>query len=308
MEPKDIQPGMKFNHWEVIKFDHINKKRIRYFLCKCDVCGNIKPVRGSSLISGYSKACCKKCSHSLVGQKFGEWEVLKRDPSNPRNYICKCSCGTIRSVSGSSLSTGGTLSCGCLSRLHTKEKNRKNAESHIGEKYGRLTIIDCFVKIMKSGEQKYYYKCKCDCGSTVDVWGANLFNGTTFSCGCLNSKANEFMDKILTKEKINFKREYKFENCKDKNPLPFDFAIFNQVGELIGLMELNGSQHYCASGTGWKTPERVAYTQKHDYIKRLFCEENRIPFLVIPYQFFNELEKFLKTSDFWKIITKNSND
>ena len=39
MTPSEIQPGMKFNHWEVIKFDHKNKHGVLYFLCKCDVCG-----------------------------------------------------------------------------------------------------------------------------------------------------------------------------------------------------------------------------------------------------------------------------
>lgn len=124
----------------------------------------------------------------------------------------------------------------------------------------------------------------------------------------MNSKANELMDKILTQKNIPFKREYKFEDCKDKQSLPFDFAIFNSVGELIGLIELNGSLHYSTSGTGWNTPKRLLYQQKHDYIKRLFCEKNNIPFLVIPYQYFDNIEKFLITSDFWQIIIKNFND
>jgi hypothetical protein len=67
MTPSQIEPGMKFNHWEVIKFDHTNEHRIKYFLCKCDVCGNIRPVRATALISGQSKACSKSCSASLVG-------------------------------------------------------------------------------------------------------------------------------------------------------------------------------------------------------------------------------------------------
>mgnify|MGYP003369435591 FL=1 len=303
MTPSEIKPGMKFNHWEVIKFDHVNKHRILYYLCKCDVCGTIRPVRGSSLISGYSKACSQKCSDNLYGQKFGRWTVLKQDKSKKRNYICKCDCGTVRSIYGPSLKYGNTLSCGCASREHTKKKNRDSAESHIGEKYGWLTIEKCFLK-----GNTYWYNCKCGCGNTVEVIGKNLFNGNTSSCGCMNSKANELTAKILDKYNICYKREYRFEDCKDKKPLPFDFAVFNEEGELTGLIELNGSLHYSTSGTSWDTKDRLLYQQKHDYIKRAFCEKNRIPFLIVPYWFFNELEKFIITSDFWVIITKNFND
>lgn len=303
MTPSEIKPGMKFNHWTVIKYDHTNEHRVKYFLCKCDVCGKIKPVRGTSLISGESKACSKKCSHELTGLRFGLWTVLKRDPSNPRNYICKCDCGTIRSVYGSALSSGMTKSCGCLSQEHTKMLNKAKAESHIGQKYGLLTVEK---PILKDGN--YYYQCKCECGNQTVVLGKNLFNGNTYSCGCINSKANEQMAKLLTKLNIPFKREYKFSDCADQRPLPFDFALFNREGELIGLIENNGSQHYSARGTQWNTPERLIYVQKHDYIKQKFAEDNHIPLLIIPYEYFDTMETFLKTSDFWKIIIRNFND
>ena len=37
MTPSEIMPDMKFGHWKVIKYDHTNKHRIKYFLCKCQV-------------------------------------------------------------------------------------------------------------------------------------------------------------------------------------------------------------------------------------------------------------------------------
>ena len=303
MTPSEIKPEMKFGHWEVIKFDHTNEHRIKYFLCKCDVCGTYRPVRATSLINGTSTACSSECKKNMIGQKYGKWTVIAKDNSRPRYYICKCECGTKKSVYGSSLTTGKSLSCGCYKIEKNKEKNKENAKAHIGEKYGNLTIYDYELR-----QEGYWYKCHCDCGNNTIVLGKRLFYGMTNSCGCLNSKANELMDKLLTSKNIPFKREYKFEDCKDKAPLPFDFAIFNKENELIGLIELNGSLHYSTSGTGWDTPERLIRQQKHDYIKRLFCEQNKIPFLVIPYQFFNELEKFLITSDFWQIIIKNFND
>lgn len=303
MTPSEIKPDMIFGNWKVIKYDHANEHRVKYFLCECLVCGTKRPVRGTSLIAGTSTACSKECADSLIGQKFGRWTVLKLDKSKKRYYICRCDCGTVRSVFKGSLKNGATKSCGCLKTELQKERNKENAKAHIGEKYGKLTVLDTELK-----NNNYYYKCKCDCGNEVVVLGKNLFFGTTTSCGCINSKANEEMARILTKLNIPYKREYRFENCKDKAPLPFDFALFNNQQELIGLIENNGSQHYSARGTQWNTPERLIYTQKHDYIKQQFAEQNKIPLLIIPYQFFNELEKFLTTSEFWQIIIKNFND
>lgn len=303
MTPSDIKPDMKFGHWIVIKYDHTNKHRIKYFLCKCEVCGNIRAVRASALLNGTSTSCSKECSNSLLGLTFGKWKVLKKDLSRSRYYICKCECGTIKSVFGPSLKNGTSKSCGCLKRQENINRHKKNAESHIGEKYGNLEILSCYMK-----NEEYYYKCKCDCGNTAEVSGKRLFSGVTTSCGCINSKANELMAKILNKYNINYKREYRFEDCRDKLPLPFDFALFNKENELIGLIENNGSQHYSSRGTQWNTPERLVYTQKHDYIKQKFAEDSKIPLLIIPYQFFNDLEKFLISSDFWQIIIKNFND
>lgn len=260
MTPSEIQPGMKFGHWEVIKFDHSNKHRIKYFLCKCDVCGNIRPVRGTALLNGTSTACSKACSASIIGQKFGRWTVLKHDTSRPRYVICRCDCGTIRSVFSGSLKQGATLSCGCYKGENTKVRY--------------ISLVNEYCNIL----------------TTKD--------------------ANMRMDKLLTRFNIPFKKQYRFEDCKDKGTLPFDFALFNNAGELIGLIENNGDQHYSARGTQWNSPERLLYIQKHNYIKQKFAEDNHIPLLIIPYQYFEEkdMEKFLMTSDFWNIIIKNFND
>jgi hypothetical protein len=53
----------------------------------------------------------------LTGQSFGEWTVLREGERNPtRNttrWVCKCSCGTERSVSTGMLMAGESKSCGC---------------------------------------------------------------------------------------------------------------------------------------------------------------------------------------------------
>lgn len=58
--------------------------------------------------------------HDLTGDSFGRWMVLARaktrtSPSGQRRtyWLCKCSCGQVREVLASMLTTAGSVSCGC---------------------------------------------------------------------------------------------------------------------------------------------------------------------------------------------------
>lgn len=54
----------------------------------------------------------------LTGRRFGRLTVLQRGPSAGRKarWMVRCECGTAKLVSGSSLCSGGTVSCGCARR------------------------------------------------------------------------------------------------------------------------------------------------------------------------------------------------
>jgi len=55
----------------------------------------------------------------LLGRKFGRWTVI-RDSKIRRHgnivWLCKCECGQLRRIIGSSLKCGHTKSCGCLQK------------------------------------------------------------------------------------------------------------------------------------------------------------------------------------------------
>lgn len=55
----------------------------------------------------------------------------------------------------------------------------------IGNKYGKLTPLE----IVGTKRGSLLYRCKCDCGNTIDVVSRCLINGNTRSCGCLRSKS-----------------------------------------------------------------------------------------------------------------------
>lgn len=57
-------------------------------------------------------------------------------------------------------------------------------KNYIGEKYGKLTILE----FMYKKNSHYYYKCKCDCGNEKIIALASLRNGNTKSCGCYHKE------------------------------------------------------------------------------------------------------------------------
>jgi len=70
----------------------------------------------------------------LTGRKFGEWSVLHFDETSYAKkhgrYICRCSCGTEKSVIGYSLTAGKSKSCGCKANQGVKGINKIHGMSH----------------------------------------------------------------------------------------------------------------------------------------------------------------------------------
>ena len=65
----------------------------------------------------------KKCI-DLTGQKFGRLTVIKRAENKGGKvyWLCKCECGNEKVIRGTSLKSGATMSCGCLTSEKTKER------------------------------------------------------------------------------------------------------------------------------------------------------------------------------------------
>lgn len=64
----------------------------------------------------------------LTGQKFGRWTVIRRSFPNGNKkqpkWLCKCECGTEKTIIGQSLRVGTSRSCGCLNSEATSKRNR----------------------------------------------------------------------------------------------------------------------------------------------------------------------------------------
>lgn len=94
----------------------------------------------------------------------------------------------------------------------------------------------------------------------------------------------------MDKHGVECEQEKRFKTCRDKKPLPFDFFIpdYNLI------IEYDGEQHFKTrffDNVSFKSS--LEYTQYHDELKTLWCEENGFELLRISYKDFNNIEDIL---------------
>ena len=89
-----------------------------------------------------------------------------------------------------------------------------------GMKFGRLTVIGKAPGEYISGKtRRSVWECRCECGNTKTVIGANLRAGLTRSCGCLQ------------RETVTKNREGR--TAKE--------TVMKQLDEMVDFMRENGS-------------------------------------------------------------------
>lgn len=127
--------GNKYGRLTVQYLQPERKRKLKVWHCLCD-CGNEIDVVQSSLTSGNTKSCgclqkingkkqSQKRTIDLTGKIFGKWTVIREDKTKiygHKHWICKCQCGTIRSVDGNTLRNGKSTSCGCQKFSKGEEK------------------------------------------------------------------------------------------------------------------------------------------------------------------------------------------
>lgn len=253
----------------------------------------ITKITGSSnaTIKKYVQDIDEKRKNEMIGQKFGQLTVLSLAPKRKElasrclRYVCQCDCGNIIEVSGGSLRSGHTTSCGCSRR-------GANIKDLTGQRFGLLTVVDL---AYINEDRRAVWNCKCDCGNITQVSSHELLSCGTISCGCLRKSMGEIrLEELLLQMNINYCSQYRIKDCKNKKPLPFDFAVFNKDNQLLALIEYQGDIHFKATG-GWNTEEELQKRQERDEMKRQYCKQHHIKLIEIPYTDYSILnEEYLR--------------
>lgn len=281
--------GQKFGHLTVL-YRVRNYANRPTWQCQCD-CGRFFTVTAKALKNGSTKSCgCSKNENHIknhVGERHGKLVVQRLHSERASDgtvlWECKCDCGNVTLVRASNIDI--TQSCGKCFR----GKDLSN------QRFGKLTAI----KLDHiSSSKKSVWECKCDCGGIVYVNTSDLLNGRTQSCGCLKSRGEDIISKILTDNNIPFEKQKTFKTCvfpKTGAAGIFDFYVNNNY-----LIEYDGIQHYKALG-GWNNKEALKETQFRDNFKNQWCKENHISLIRIPYEHLDKIslkDLQLETSQF----------
>lgn len=144
--------------------------------------------------------------------------------------------------------------------------------------------------------QGAHIKILCKCLKDDYTWYAEpntLLKGV--GCPkCDESKGEMKIRLFLENKNCYFSKEYSFKNCKYKNPLPFDFAIFKDEDKtkLKCLIEFDGEQHY-RPVMAWGGNDLFKSIKRNDSIKTKYCKTNYIKLIRIPYYEFQNINNIL---------------
>ena len=92
------------------------------------------------------------------------------------------------------------------------------------------------------------------------------------------------VEMLLEEGGFDFTTEYIFPElvASSGRPLRFDFAVFNNLGELDSLIEYQGIQHY-EPVEYFGGDDKFAIQKEYDEFKRGYCIKNNISLLIIPH-------------------------
>lgn len=154
-----------------------------------------------------------------------------------------------------------------------------------------LTPLDVTVK---SGRRVWW---KCEKGHE---WQAVISQRTSYNSGCPfcnQSKGEKLIKEFLESKNLSFASQAKFDDCKYKLKLPFDFLV--EINDLKFLIEYNGEHHYKPikwRGANWtdeKAVDKFSSIKFRDNIKREWCKSKNIPLLIIPYWEISNVEEII---------------
>lgn len=173
--------GYKFNDWEVIDWVIGDRKEVEW-ICKCK-CGRIKQQKVDNIKNGRSKMC-KECAREKARKPKEEKKprILKIRYNNHLDWT----------EENTFIGTYKEFLEECRRRREQQKEEREKRlkeelESYIGQKYGRLTVIE----VMKEKTGDMQWKCKCDCGNEYINKSKYIKYGAFKSCGCIAKELQE---------------------------------------------------------------------------------------------------------------------
>lgn len=281
---------------------------------KCSKCGNTF-TRSWATMSNSKKCLCRKCMVELSPQhqkmkesdvrKFYELNNLKILDYNYKNNMTRISC---MNVDGYKVNASlGNLRANKTPTIFSRYSNAENFDYNVNVFIKNKEIPCKYLGIENKEEIRYskiVLKLKCECGNDFTIQLVHFVSSRdrhTGKCPHCNAKQSNYerlAEEWLIENNVEYIPQKRFEDCKNKNTLPFDFYIPSKNL----CLEIDGEAHYrkyCTFGKG--AYERTIFTDK---IKNKYCEDKNIKLLRIPYWKFYKKEG-TKVEKYKEILSNN---
>jgi hypothetical protein len=304
----EIKLQFKNRNMELITNTYINSKSKLEYICLNHTDKGIQRISYSKFKSGQG---CKYCgfdknaelsryNYNDVKKDFEShnYTLLENEYSNnrlPLKYICNIHKDKgIQTIAYGTLKAGhGCFYCG----REIIEKARRLDFNFIKSEFEKhnYTLLETEY-INNSTNMRYICKEHPEIIQEIDYNHLSRGQGCKM---CFSYLCEKFISSYLINRRINFSMQYKFTDCRNILPLPFDFAIFEdkEKTRLKMLIEYDGEQHYRPVNFGGISDERALIkfnqTQINDEIKNNYCKVNNIKLLRIPYWDSDKIEEIL---------------
>ena len=156
-------------------------------------------------------------------------------------------------------------------------------------KYIKNNDLDCKLLSTEYKNRDSKLSFSCSCGEEFETTWSSFVNNNKFRCRKCSNKISKYelmIKNYLDNNSIEYIMEYRFNDCRNKYPLPFDFAIIKN-SKIYCIIECDGQQHYKPIQIGGASENKALemYEERinNDNIKDLYCKEHNINLLRIAY-------------------------
>ena len=259
--------------------------------CACETHGTEWEIKPSNLLHGQTG--CKKCQIEKMRKRLMKTQdefvsqMKKHHPSvkvlgeyrgNHTPVKCKClKCGKVITPTPSNVLKKNNAQRPCMYCSITERgiRSRKTHDEFVEELKETLPNVEVMSEYTVSSG---YVKCRClKDGYEWESKAYHLLAGHGCS-KCKSSEGEKEIARVLRNNDIEYVIQHRFEDCRHKRPLPFDFYL----PEHNSVIEYDGVQHFKPIDF-FGGEEMFEYRVKMDEIKNNYCKAKGIEMLRIPY-------------------------
>ena len=198
--------------------------------------------------------------------------------------ILQCPNGHIYTTSFNSFKSNGCR-CGKCKNLDTASKRRYSIE-YVKEymlSFGYTLLSTQYIN------NKQLLEIMCPEGYIFKMCFSKFKNRNQRCSICKMSNGEQEIERMLKDFNILYSYQYCFDDCRNKECLPFDFYL----PQYNYCIEYDGEYHYHYNYFG-NTLLDLMNRKYKDNIKTNYCQQNNIKLIRIPYWNFDNIENILK--------------